>query len=154
MKKFVFYYSVHFILNAVLLVVFHSSVSLDMMAVLPAFVFTLMILQAGLFKSCGSDGTLTDTAYSVGDTVRLTNEEQSNLYAYLRHSFLAFAPFLLPIVLFLPSYWKFVAFVPYVLSYLVGAICFKVLAGKAIRERAKTEERELKEQIKKEELGL
>ena len=154
MKKLCLYYSIQLAINAILLVAFTSGINLHFLSILPAFLLVLMIFQAFLFKSSGNDDSSFDTAYSVGDTVRLTNKEQSKLYSYMKCSFLTLAPFELPIIFFLPTYWKFVAFIPYILAYLVGSICFKIKVGKSINARAKAEANELKEQIKKEELGL
>ena len=113
-----------------------------------------MSFQTTLFKVDTKNNTVGDTAYSVGDTVRLTEEEQTLQYAYLKHSFLLCIPLELPLIFFLPSYWKLIGIIPYILAYIIGGIVFKVKNGKAIRDRTDREKKELEDQMRMEELGL
>ena len=154
MKKFGVYYLIHTILNIALLIFFSSSINLQLMSILPAFLFAMMLMQACLLKSSSNDVSEPDTAFSVSDTVRLTNDEQEKLYSFLKHSFLTFAPLQIPIIFFLPIYWKFIAILPYFLAHTVGSVCFRVNMGKSIKDRINAEESELNEQIKKEEIGF
>ncbi|MBQ1262420.1 MAG: hypothetical protein IIY01_05755, partial [Clostridia bacterium] len=110
--------------------------------------------QATLFKTNAKNDTIGDTAYSVGNTVRLTEEEQECQYSYLRHSFLFCVPFEIPLIFFLSSYWKLFGIIPYILAYIIGSIVFKLKKGQEIQNRIIKEKKELEEQIKREETGL
>ena len=154
MKKLSIYYSVHVFINIVLLFVFSSDIKLHFISLMPIVLIALMLFQVTLFKMDSKNDKIGDTAYSIGNTVRLTEQEQTCQYAYLRHSFLLCAPFELPLIFFLPSYWKLIGIIPYILAYIIGGVVFKVRNGKLIQERINREKKELQEQMRKEELGL
>jgi len=140
-------------MNIALLIIFSSYIELNILSALPVFLIALMFFQSTLFKNTNND-TAGDTAYSVGNTVRLTEKEQTCQYSYLKHSFLFCIPFEIPLIFFLPSYWKLIGIVPYFLSYVIGGVVFKIRHKKAIQERINREKKELEEQLTREELGL
>ena len=154
MKKISIYYGVHTFINIVLLLVFHSDIKLNFMSLLPIFLIALMLFQTTLFKMDSKKCTIGDTAYSVGNAVRLTDQEQAFQYSYLKHSFLLCVPFEIPLIFFLSLYWKLIGIIPYILAYIIGGIVFKIKNGKAIQERMNREKKELEKQIQREEMGL
>ena len=154
MKKLSIYYGCHIVANIALLIIFSAYVELHLLSVLPVFLIVLMFFQATLFKTNAKNDTIGDTAYSVGNTVRLTEEEQACQYSYLRHSFLFCVPFEIPLIFFLSSYWKLFGIIPYILAYIIGSIVFKLKKGQEIQNRIIKEKKELEEQIKREEMGL
>lgn len=154
MKKLSIYYGFHFVVNIVLLIILSAYIELHILSVLPVFLIILMFLQTTMFKVNSKNDAIGDTAYSVGNSVRLTEEEQECLYSYLKRSFLICIPFEIPLIFFLPSYWKLIGIIPYILAYTIGGIVFKLKKGKSIQDRINKEKRELEEQIKREELGL
>ena len=152
MKNLSIYYGCHIVINVVFLVAFSSHIQFHILSIVPIFLIALMLFQTTLFKA--DTKAVGDTAYSVGNTVRLTDEEQTLQYSYLKHSFLLCIPFELPLIFFLPSYWKLIGIIPYILAYIIGGIVFKVKNGKEIQERIDREKKELKDQMRREELGL
>ena len=154
MKKLSIYYGCHIVVNIALLIIFNAYIELHLLSVLPVFLMVLMFFQATLFKANAKNDTIGDTAYSVGNTVRLTEEEQAIQYSYLRHSFLFCVPFEIPLIFFLSSYWKLFGIIPYILAYIIGSIVFKLRKGQEIQNRIIKEKKELEEQIKREEMGL
>ena len=154
MKKLSIYYGCHIVVNIALLIIFNAYIELHLLSVLPVFLMVLMFFQATLFKANAKNDTIGDTAYSVGNTVRLTEEEQAIQYSYLRHSFLFCVPFEIPLIFFLSSYWKLFGIIPYILAYIIGSIVFKLKKGQEIQNRIIKEKKELEEQIKREEMGL
>ena len=154
MKKLSIYYGCHIVVNIALLIIFSAYIELHILSVLPMFLIVLMLFQATLFKANSNNDTIGDTAYSVGNAVRLTEEEQAIQYSYLRHSFLFCVPFEIPLIFFLSSYWKLFGIIPYILAYIIGSIVFKLKHGNAIQERINREKKELEEQTAREELGL
>ena len=154
MKKLSIYYGFHFVVNIVLLIILSAYIELHILSVLPVFLIALMFLQTTTFKVNSKNDAIGDTAYSVGNSVRLTEEEKECLYSYLKRSFLICIPFEIPLIFFLPSYWKLIGIIPYILAYTIGGIVFKLKKGKSIQDRINKEKRELEEQIKREELGL
>ncbi|MBQ4071023.1 MAG: hypothetical protein IJD51_01235 [Clostridia bacterium] len=154
MKRLIIYYACHIVLNITFLLMFTEHIELHILSALPAFLIILMLFQITLFKVTAKNDTVGDTAYSVGNTVRLTEEEQACQYSYLKHSFLFCIPFEIPLIFFLSSYWKLIGIVPYILAYIIGGVVFKVIRGNAIQERINREKKELEEQIRREEIGL
>ena len=154
MKKLSIYYGCHIVVNIALLIIFSAYLELHLLSFLPVFLIVLMIFQATLFNLDTKNDTVGDTAYSVGNTVRLTEEEQECQYSYLRHSFLFCVPFEIPLIFFLSSYWKLFGIIPYILAYIIGSIVFKLKKGQEIQNRIIKEKKELEEQIKREEMGL
>ena len=154
MKKLSVYYGCHIVVNIALLIIFSAYLELHLLSLLPVFLIALMFFQTTLFKANSNKDAVGDTAYSVGNTVRLTEEEQAIQYSYLRHSFLFCVPFEIPLIFFLSSYWKFLGFIPYIMAYIIGSSVFKLKKGKDIQYRIIKESKELEEQIKREEMGL
>ncbi len=154
MKKVSIYYACHIVVNIALLIIFSAHIELHLLSVLPVFLIVLMLFQTTFFKANAKNDTIGDTAYSVGNTVRLTEEEQECQYSYLKNSFLVCIPFEIPLIFFLPSYWKLFGIIPYVLAYIIGGIVFKLKKGQEIQDRTIKEKKELEEQIKREEMGL
>ena len=154
MKKLSIYYGFHFVVNIVLLIILSAYIELHILSVLPVFLIILMFFQTTLFKVNLKNDAIGDTSYSVGNTVRLTEEEQKCQYSYLKHSFLFCIPFEIPLIFFLPSYWKLFGIIPYIFAYIIGGIVFKLKKGKEIQNRIIREKKELDEQIQREEMGL
>ena len=154
MRKLGLYYLFHVILNATLLILFSTHAKFQIFSLIPAFLIILMLFQITLFKSNAQSGTIENTTYSVGNTIKLTPKEQESQYSYLRHSFLLCIPFELPLIFFLDSYWKLVGVLPYIFSYIIGGVVFKIKNGAEIKNRIDLEKKRLEEQIKREEMGL
>lgn len=76
MKKLSIYYSCHICLNIVLLIAFYTYINLHILSLLPIFLTVLMFFQTTLLKVNTKNDTIGDTAYSVGNTVRLTEIKQ------------------------------------------------------------------------------
>ncbi len=154
MKKLGIYYGFHLVINVALLIVLSSYTKLHILSVLPIFLIALMFFQITLFKVNTKNDTIGDTAYSVGNSIRLTEEEQKCQYSYLKHSFLFCIPFEIPFIFFLSSYWKLLGIIPYALAYMIGGIVFKIKKGKEIQCRINKEKKELEEQLRREEMGF
>ena len=154
MKKFSIYYIVHIAINIALLIIFRTNIIIDLLSVLPVFLVALMLIQAPMFKVDIHRSSVGDTAYSTGNTVRLTDDELEKQYKYTRYSFYGLIPFVFPFIFFFSSYAKLFSIIPYILSYVVGNVVFKVQYGKAIKARLESEKEELRKQLQKEELGI
>ena len=154
MKKFSVYYIVHIVINIVLLFALRTNIAIDFLSVVPVFLILLMLIQAPMFKVDIHRSSVGDTAYSTGNTVRLTDDELEKQYKYTRYSFYGLIPFVFPFIFFFSSYAKLFSIIPYILSYVVGNVIFKVQYGKAIKARIESEKEELRKQLQKEELGI
>ena len=154
MKRISSYYIAHVVLNLVLLVVFRANIVIDSLSVVPVFLIALMLIQAPMFKVDIHRNSLGDTAYSTGNTVRLTDDELEKQYKYTRYAFYGLIPFVFPFIFFFSSYAKLCSIIPYILAYVVGNVFFKFKYGKTIKTRLETEKEELRKQLQNEELGI
>ena len=154
MKKISIYYIVHTVINMALLIAFRANIIVDFLSVVPVFLIVLMLIQAPMFKVDIHRNSLGDTAYSTGNTVRLTDDELEKQYKYTRYSFYGLIPFVFPFIFFFSSYAKLCSLIPYILAYIVGNVIFKFKYGKAIKARLELEKEELRKQLQNEELGI
>ena len=106
MKNFSIYYIVHVAINIALLIIFRTNIIIDLMSILPVFLIALMLIQAPMFKVDIHRSSVGDTAYSTGNTVRLTDDELEKQYKYTRYSFYGLIPFVFPFIFFFSSYAK------------------------------------------------
>ena len=153
-KQASIYYIAHVVINLVLLVAFRANIIIDSLSVLPVFLIVLMLIQAPMFKVDIHRNSLGDTAYSTGNTVRLTDDELDKQYRYTRYSFYGLIPFVFPFIFFFSSYTKLCSIIPYILAYVVGNVIFKFKYGKTIKTRLEAEKEELRKQLQNEELGI
>ena len=154
MKKISIYYIVHTVINMALLIAFRANIIVDFLSVVPVFLIVLMLIQAPMFKVDNHRNSLGDTAYSTGNTVRLTDDELEKQYKYTRYSFYGLIPFVFPFIFFFSSYAKLCSIIPYILAYVVGKLVFQLKHGKIIKNRLELEKEELQKQIQNEELGI
>jgi len=154
MKKISIYYIVHTVINMALLIAFRANIIVDFLSVVPVFLIVLMLIQAPMFKVDIHRNSLGDTAYSTGNTVRLTDDELEKQYKYMRYSFYGLIPFVFPFIFFFSSYAKLCSIIPYILAYIVGNVIFKFKYGKTIKARLELEKEELRKQLQNEELGI
>ena len=75
------------------MIIFRTNIIIDLLSVLPVFLVALMLIQAPMFKVDIHRNSLGDTAYSTGNTVRLTDDELEKQYKYTRYSFYGLIPF-------------------------------------------------------------
>lgn len=148
------YYGCHIILNIAFLSVFSSNIQFHVLSLVPIFLIALMLFQISFFEENMENDSDGDTAYSVGNTIKFTKEEQACQLAYLKYSFLICVPFEFPLIYFMSSYWKILGVLLYFLAHIIGGVVFKVKYGKAIRERINMEKKDLEEQMRREELGM
>lgn len=154
MKKISIYYIVHTVINMALLIAFRENIIVDFLSVVPVFLIVLMLIQAPMFKVDIHRNSLGDTAYSTGNTIRLTDDELEKQYKYTRYSFYGLIPFVFPFIFFFSSYAKLCSIIPYILAYIVGNVIFKFKYGKTIKARLELEKEELRKQLQNEELGI
>ena len=77
-EKISIYYIVHTVINMALLIAFRANIIVDFLSVVPVFLIVLMLIQAPMFKVDIHRNSLGDTAYSTGNTVRLTDDNRKN----------------------------------------------------------------------------
>ena len=153
-KQASIYYIAHVVINLVLLVAFRANIVINFLSVVPVFLIALMLIQAPMFKVDTHRNSLGDTAYSTGNTVRLTDDELEKQYKYTRYAFYGLIPFVFPFIFFFSSYAKLCSIIPYILAYVVGNVIFRFKYGKTIKARLEAEKEELRKQIRNEELGI
>lgn len=147
MKWFV-YYIVMLTLNVLSLILFHKSIHMAYLSLIPLCLLVNSIFQA--YYHANRQAQEPNTTYSAKSNLTVLEWEQVSRYTI--HSHLIFIPLYLPFVFFF-SWGKLLSFVLFVAAFLGGSIRFRIRHGKEMQERYRQEKRELNEQQKKEEMG-
>ena len=144
----VIYYSVAFFINAVCAFVFRQNINITIAAVCPLFLMILSLFQGFYFNNNRSKGD-----FNTSSSADLTEDEWSILSVYMSYSYFIAVPVLIPFALFFGTPIKVLSIFVYLLAFSAGHICYRIKHSKEYTSRMKLESDELKEQLKKEELG-
>lgn len=142
------YYCLTIVANIIIAIVFHKSINITGLSILPLFLIALMLFQALLFKKEKVEDGF-KTAY--GSNLS-TSEENNMLHSGSKFMF-ATIPWMIPFVIFFPSPVKALSIFVYVIGLIGGLVFYKLKNKEKIIARMHDEEKECREQEKKEELG-
>ena len=144
----IIYYYITIISNIVASIVFHKSINVTGLSVMPLFLIALMIFQALIFKNEKVENGFR-TAYGSN----LTADEENKLLSSGSSFLFATIPWMIPFVLFFPAIVKVLSILVYIIGLVGGLILYRVKnKGKTVN-RIDAEEKERQEQEKKEQLG-
>jgi len=144
----IIYYCITIIVNIVAAIVFHKSINVTGLSVMPLFLIVLMIFQALLFKNEKVENGFR-TAYGSN----LTADEENKMLDSGSSFLFATIPWMIPFVLFFSSIVKVLSILVYIIGLVGGLILYRVKNKGKIVNRMDVEEKELQEQEKKEQLG-
>ena len=143
------YYIIAVLVNVIAIAVFHKSIQIDALSVLPIVFIALMLFQSALFKKAKSENGFR-TAYGSP----FTAEEENGMSDFAATAMHAAIPLMIPFVFFFPSAIKVLcAFIIYAVSFAVGLFAYRIKNKDAIKGRFDKEETERREQEKKESMG-
>ena len=135
--------------NMIAIAVFHKSIQINALSVLPIVFIALMSFQAVLFKKVKTENGFR-TAYSSP----FTAEEENGMTDFASTALHAAIPLVIPFIFFFPSAVKVLAsFVIYALAFATGLFTYRIKNKDAIKGRFDNEETERREQEKKESMG-
>ena len=144
----IIYYGITIIANVLAALVFHKSINITLLSVVPLFLIALMIFQALLFKNEKVENGFR-TAYGSN----LTTDEKNNMLNSGSAFLLATIPWMIPFVIFFTSPIKALSILVYIIGLVGGAVLYRIKNKAKIKSRMNTEENERREQEKKEQLG-
>ena len=143
------YYIVAILANVIAIAVFHKSIQIEILSILPLVFIALMLFQSALFKKEKSENGFR-TAYGSP----FTTEEEKGMSNFAATAMHAAIPLMIPFVFFFPSAIKVLcAFIIYAVSFAVGLFAYRIKNKDAIKGRFDKEETERREQEKKESMG-
>lgn len=151
-KKFKICYLIILIVEILLAFIFHEFNSFSsVFSFVPGFcVFLSVFLAIYYYREKPSDrGDREVTSFSSS----LTHNEQHDLSMCLSAANAVAILFHLPIVFFVPSLFKLISVLLVFLTFVGGAVYFRIKHGKSVKSRLAKEDADLEEQKKKEELG-
>ena len=135
--------------NMIAIAVFHKSIQINALSVLPIVFIALMLFQAALFKKVKTENGFR-TAYGSP----FTAEEENGMTDFASTALHAAIPLMIPFIFFFPSVVKVLSsFVIYALAFATGLFIYRIKNKDAIKDRFDKEETERREQEKKESMG-
>lgn len=143
------YYIVAILANVIAIAVFHKSIQIDALSVLPIVFIALMLFQSALFKKVKSENGFR-TAYGSP----FTSEEENGMSDFAATAMHTAIPLMIPFVFFFPSAIKVLcAFIIYAVAFAGGLFTYRIKNKDALKDRFDKEETERREQEKKESMG-
>ncbi|MBQ7968308.1 MAG: hypothetical protein IJ292_00605 [Clostridia bacterium] len=144
----IIYYCITIIANIAAVIVFYKSINITGESLIPLFLIALMIFQALYFKNEKVENGFR-TAYGSN----LTADEENNMLSSSSSFLFATIPWMIPFILFFPSFVKVLSVLVYIVGLIGGLILYKIKNKEKIMNRMNAEEIERQEQEKKEQLG-
>jgi hypothetical protein len=143
------YYIVSILANIIAITMFHKSIQIEVLSVLPIVFIALMLFQSALFKKEKIENGFR-TAYASP----FTAEEENGMTDFASTTLHAAIPLMIPFIFFFPSAVKvLLPFIIYALAFAVGLFAYRIKNKDAIKDRFDNEEAERREQEKKESMG-
>ncbi len=142
------YYCITILSNIIVAVAFYQNINITELSILPLFLIALMIFQAHFFKIEKVENGFR-TAYGSS----LTADEENKMLSSGSTFLFATIPWMIPFVLFFPSFVKLLSLLAYIIGLVGGLILYRIKNKGRIVSRMDAEEKERQEQEKKEQLG-
>ena len=144
----VIYYCITILANIAAIPIFYEYINISALSIVPLFLIALMIFQALLFKNEKVENGFR-TAYGSN----LTADEENKLLSSGSSFLFAAIPWMIPFILFFPSFVKVLSLLVYIVGLIGGLILYRIKNKEKIINRMKAEDIERQEQEKKEQLG-
>ena len=144
----VIYYCITILANIAAIPIFYEYINISALSIVPLFLIALMIFQAILFKNEKVENGFR-TAYGSN----LTADEENKLLSSGSTFLFATIPWMIPFILFFPSFVKFLSVFVYIIGLIGGLLLYRIKNKRKIMNRMNEEKIERQEQEKKEQLG-
>ncbi len=144
----IIYYCVTTIANIAAIFLFHKSININGLSIIPLFLIALMIFQALIFKNEKVENGFR-TAYGSN----LTADEENKMHGSGSSFLFATIPWMIPFIFFFPSFVKALSILVYIVGLFGGILLYRIKNKGKIIDRMNAEEKERQEQEKKEQLG-
>ena len=144
----IIYYCITILVNIVAIFIFHKSINIKGLSIIPTFLIVLMVFQGLIFKNEKVENGFR-TAYGSN----LTADEENKLLSSGSTFLFATIPWMIPFILFFPSFVKFLSVFVYIIGLIGGLLLYRIKNKRKIMNRMNEEKIERQEQEKKEQLG-
>ena len=149
MSIMLIYYIAAALANILAIAVFHKSIQVNALSVLPIVFIALMVFQAALFKKEKIENGFR-TAYGSS----FTTEEENGMIGFAATALYAAIPLMIPFIFFFPPAVKVLSsFIIYALAFATGLFTYRIKNKDVLKDRFDKEETERREQEKKESMG-
>ncbi|MBE6587428.1 MAG: hypothetical protein E7647_03325 [Ruminococcaceae bacterium] len=148
----IIYYVICLILNLISVFAFRDSLNLGYTSAVPLVVIAILAFWAFFYNEQKTKKTTGDTAYTVSGE-RFSEEEQKELYGCISKSACMLIPLCVPFVFFFGAAVKAISIAFVFISIVLGRLIFNFKYSNSVKERINKEQKELEEQLKKEENG-
>lgn len=143
------YYIIAVLTNVIAIAVFHKSIQIDALSVLPIVFIALMLFQSALFKK-----EKTENGFRTAYGSPFTAEEENGMSDFAATAMRVAIPLMIPFIFFFsPAVKVLSAFIIYAVAFVVGLFSYRIKNKDALKERFDQEETERREQEKKESMG-
>ena len=142
------YYCVAIFVNVIAACVFYQKMNITTMSLLPLFLIALMIFQAIMLKK-----EKTENGFRTKYGSDLTENEENDLMKSGAAFLFATIPWMIPFVIFFPSFVKVFSVIVYIIGFVGGLLFYKIKNKGKIVNRIDAEKKEREEQEKREQLG-
>lgn len=142
------YYCVAIFVNVIAACVFYQKINITTMSLLPLFLIALMIFQAIMLKK-----EKTENGFRTMYGSDLTENEENDLMKSGATFLFATIPWMIPFVIFFPSFVKVFSVIVYIIGFVGGLLLYKIKNKGKIVNRIDAEKKEREEQEKIEQLG-
>jgi fatty acid desaturase len=144
----IIYYCITIIANIVAIFIFHKSINISVLSIVPISLIAIMIFQINFFKAEKKENGFRTTYGS-----NFSDNEANQLFSSASTFLIGAIPWIIPFILFFSSPVKLLSVLIYVLGLAGGPILYKIKNRGKITNRISAEEQERREQEKKEQLG-
>ena len=144
----VIYYCITILANIAAIPIFYEYINISALSIVPLFLIALMIFQAILFKNEKVENGFR-TAYGSN----LSADEENKMLDSGSTFLFATIPWMIPFILFFPSFVKFLSVFVYIIGLIGGLLLYRIKNKRKIMNRMNEEKIERQEQEKKEQLG-
>lgn len=142
------YYIITIIANIIVSVVFYDRTNFSVVSVSPILLMILSISQAAYFNNHRRKKD-----FNINNDSPLTEEEWAQAAIYIRNSYMIAVPLFIPFILFFSMWIKLLSLLLYFAGVVGGMLYYRIRNKDTVKERYAKEDSDLKEQMKKEELG-
>lgn len=147
-KRMIIYYIVAILANVICVAVFSGKIGITEVSALPAFLLCLSAFQGYYFRNHRKKKD-----FNINNDSELNESEWGVLSVYMSRSYLISLPLYVPFIFFGGTLVKLCSAVVFFAAFAGGAAVYKFKYKNEIAARIESEEAELSEQEKKEELG-
>jgi len=143
------YYCIAISANILAAIIFNKNINITKLSIIPIILIVLMIFQTMFLKN---EKTEEDSWTAYGSN--LTADEENQMRSIISDLLSVTIPCIIPFIIFFSSSIKALSIIVYIFGLVGGVVLYRLKNKNKIIDRMKSEEKELQNQEKKEQLGI